>query len=370
MDGDSSKTASEHQSQGPDKDVPKGKQNWKKGGTGVLVVNRLSSTVAPKENSAGGDAPSKRTTADNKLPKLIVEPPSPEKGAYLETIREQTQLKRVGIGVMAANRLKQLCPNKHPVDQQGSVCSLKQCNQVRLKQLGTSVLAANRLKRRVCPNNHPVDEKGSLCTVKRCNQQKLKKLGRGIVAANRLRQPSPTKKLHAESEKSSLNKGQLKRVGNGVVAANRMRRLCPNSHPVDEQGSLCSIKVCGRLKQLGTKVIAVNKLRRTSSKAQYLVSDDEDEEYPYEPPPYQPTKQPELSQWDKVGAEVVSAVKLKQTFPSLTVPFTDQSISKPVTRMKTSKNLNLPCGQENRTSTGFKPVEVQVFVLNIIYWGL
>ena len=95
---------------------------------------------------------------------------------------------------------KQLCPNKHPVDKQGSVCSLRQCNQVKLKQLGTSVLIANRLKRRVCPNNHPVDEKGSLCTVKRCNQQKLKKIGHGVVAANRLRQPSPTKKTNPESK--------------------------------------------------------------------------------------------------------------------------------------------------------------------------
>ena len=238
---------------------------------------------------------------------------------------------------------------------------------MKLKQLGTSVMAANRLKRRVCPNNHPVDEKGSLCTVKRCNQQKLKKIGHGVVAANRLRQPSPTKKTNPESvsDQSTLNKGQLKRVGNGVVAANRMRRVCPYSHPVDEQGSLCSIRVCGRLKQLGTKVIAVNKLRRTSSKARLVVSDDEDEEYPYEPPPYQLTKHPESSPWDKVGAEVVSAVKLKQTFPSLTVPFLDQSISKPVIRMKTSKNLNLHYGQENRNSTGFGPVEVQVFVLNI-----
>ena len=111
MDGDTSKTSSGHQSLGPDKDVPKGKQNWKKGGTGVLVINRLSSTVAPKEKTSGGDGevPSERTTVDKKLPKLIVEPPSPEKGVYLETIREQTQLKRVGIGVMAANRLTNSC---------------------------------------------------------------------------------------------------------------------------------------------------------------------------------------------------------------------------------------------------------------------
>ena len=98
-----------------------------------------------------------------------------------------------------------------------------------------------------------------------------------------------------------------------------------------------------------------------------MVSDDKDEEYPYEPPAFQPSKQSELSQWDKVGAEVVSAVKLKQTFSSLNVPFLDQSSTKPVTRMKTSKNLNLHYGQENRNSTGFGPVEVQVFVLNIKY---
>ena len=55
MEDNTSNTSSGHQSLGPDKDVHKGKQNWKKGATGVLVINRLSSTVAPKEKTSGGD---------------------------------------------------------------------------------------------------------------------------------------------------------------------------------------------------------------------------------------------------------------------------------------------------------------------------